>query len=102
VARPRGLCRRSRLQNAHLTSTSGLGHSFPPVLPASFGPLLSLIVGGRIDPTVFATHRFPLGDVMAAYDVFGDAAKTEALKVVLETSATVSKPRATAKTAAGV
>jgi alcohol dehydrogenase len=45
--------------------------------------LLSLIVGGRLDPTVLATHRFPMGDAMEAYDVFGDAAKTHALKVVL-------------------
>lgn len=39
---------------------------------------------------------------MAAYDVFGDAARTQALKVVLETAATVSKPRITAKTAVRV
>ena len=46
--------------------------------------LLSLISGGRLDPTVLATHRFPLGDAMEAYDVFGNAATTQALKVVLE------------------
>ena len=46
--------------------------------------LLSLISGGRLDPTVLATHRFPLGDAMYAYDVFANAATTQALKVVLE------------------
>ena len=46
--------------------------------------LLRLIEGGRLDPTVFATHRFPLGDTMEAYDVFAAAAETHALKVVLE------------------
>ncbi len=46
--------------------------------------LLSLIEGGRLDPTVLATHRFPLEEAMKAYDVFGDAAKTGALKVVLQ------------------
>jgi len=46
--------------------------------------LLSLIAGGRLDPTVLATHRFPLQDAMYAYDVFGNAATTQALKVVLE------------------
>jgi len=46
--------------------------------------LLKLIASGRLDPTVFATHRFPLGDTMDAYDVFGAAAETNALKVVLE------------------
>jgi alcohol dehydrogenase len=45
--------------------------------------LLSLIEGGRLDPTVLATHRFSLDETMKAYDVFADAAKTHALKVVL-------------------
>ena len=45
--------------------------------------LLSLIKGGRLDPTVLATHRFSMDDAMKAYDVFADAAKTHALKVVL-------------------
>ena len=38
--------------------------------------LLRLIEGGRLDPTVFATHRFPLADTEEAYDVFGAAAET--------------------------
>src|SRR6266705_3198770 len=46
--------------------------------------LLKLIVEGRLDARPFATHRFPLGETMAAYDTFAAAAKTEALKVVLE------------------
>ena len=46
--------------------------------------LLKLIAEGRLDATPFATHRFPLGETMAAYDVFGAAAETNALKVVLE------------------
>jgi alcohol dehydrogenase len=46
--------------------------------------LLKLIASGRLDPTVFATHRFSLGETMDAYDVFGAAAETNALKVVLE------------------
>ena len=76
-----------------VTITTGLVDTY------SIPQLLSLIVGGRIDPTIFATHRFPMEEAMAAYDVFGDAAKTGALKVVLETAATVSKPRANVKTA---
>jgi alcohol dehydrogenase len=46
--------------------------------------LMKLVTGGRLDPTVFATHRFGLQDTMAAYDTFADASKTNALKVVLE------------------
>jgi alcohol dehydrogenase len=45
--------------------------------------LLQLIEGGRLDPTPFATLRFQLEDTMEAYDVFADAASTQALKVVL-------------------
>src|SRR5207302_5217278 len=32
--------------------------------------LLKLIVEGRLDATPFGTHRFPLGETMAAYDTF--------------------------------
>jgi alcohol dehydrogenase len=46
--------------------------------------LLKLIASGRLDPTAFATHRFSLEETMEAYDVFGAAAETNALKVVLE------------------
>jgi alcohol dehydrogenase len=45
--------------------------------------LLRLIESGRLDPTPFATHRFALGDTEEAYDVFGAAAESHALKVVL-------------------
>jgi alcohol dehydrogenase len=45
--------------------------------------LLRLIGEGRLDPTPFATHHFELGEAMEAYDVFADAAHTNALKVVL-------------------
>jgi alcohol dehydrogenase len=48
--------------------------------------LLKLVASGRLDPTVFATHRFGLDDTMAAYDTFADAAATNALKVVLQGS----------------
>jgi alcohol dehydrogenase len=48
--------------------------------------LLKLIASGRLDPTVFATHRFTLSQTMEAYDMFGAAAETNALKVVLEGS----------------
>ncbi|MGZ4221771.1 MAG: zinc-dependent alcohol dehydrogenase family protein [Solirubrobacteraceae bacterium] len=60
-----------------VTVTTGLvdTHSIPQ--------LMRLIVSGRLDPSLFATHRFALGDTMAAYDTFADAAHTNALKVVL-------------------
>jgi alcohol dehydrogenase len=46
--------------------------------------LLKLIAEGRLDPTPFATHRFPLDETMSAYETFANAAETHALKVVLE------------------
>jgi alcohol dehydrogenase len=46
--------------------------------------LMKLIEGGRLDPTMFATHRFPLSEAEEAYDVFAAAAETHAVKVVLE------------------
>jgi alcohol dehydrogenase len=48
--------------------------------------LMKLVASGRLDPTIFATHRFPLEDTMSAYDTFADAANTNALKVVLKGS----------------
>ncbi|MGK2878103.1 MAG: zinc-dependent alcohol dehydrogenase family protein [Solirubrobacterales bacterium] len=61
-----------------VTITTGLVDTF------SIPQLLRLIESGRIDPSLFATHHFALGDAMAAYDTFADAAHTNALKVVLE------------------
>jgi len=61
-----------------VTITTGLVDTF------SIPPLLRLIASGRLDPSLFATHRFALDDTMAAYDTFADAAKTNALKVVLQ------------------
>ncbi len=45
--------------------------------------LLQLIVEGRLDPTVFATHRFQLDETEDAYELFTNAGANGALKVVL-------------------
>jgi alcohol dehydrogenase len=45
--------------------------------------LMRLIEGERLDPTPFATHHFALSETDQAYDVFGAASDTHALKVVL-------------------
>lgn len=45
--------------------------------------LLKMVAGGRLDVSPFVTNTFKLEDIMEAYDVFGDAAKTGALKVAL-------------------
>jgi alcohol dehydrogenase len=61
-----------------VTITTGLVDTF------SIPQLMRLIASGRLDPSLFATHRFALGETMAAYDTFADAANTNALKVVLQ------------------
>ena len=66
----------------NVTITTGL------VDTSTIPQLMQLIAHGRLDPTVLATHRFALGDTMAAYDTFADAASTGALKVVLQGSET--------------
>jgi threonine dehydrogenase-like Zn-dependent dehydrogenase len=53
---------------------------------SSIPRLMKLVASGRLDPTIFATHRFALDDTMSAYDTFADAAATNALKVVLQGS----------------
>ncbi|MFI5345984.1 MAG: zinc-dependent alcohol dehydrogenase family protein [Elusimicrobiota bacterium] len=45
--------------------------------------LLKAVRSGKLDPARLVTHRFPLGEILKAYDVFSDAAKSKALKVVL-------------------
>lgn len=71
------------LWTRNVTVTTGLvdTHTIPQ--------LMQLIAEGRLDPTVFATHRFPLEATMEAYDTFADAASTDALKVVLTGSEAV-------------
>jgi alcohol dehydrogenase len=66
-----------RLWIKDVTITTGLVDTF------SIAQLMRLIASGRLDPSLFATHRFALGDTMSAYDTFADAAHTGALKVVL-------------------
>jgi alcohol dehydrogenase len=48
-------------------------------------PMLLKVLGSRkIDPNQLITHRFTLADILDAYDTFGNAAKNEALKVLIE------------------
>jgi len=63
----------------NVTITTGL------VDTSSTPTLLRLISSGRLDPSVFTTHRFGLGEAMLAYDTFSAAGDTGALKVLLTT-----------------
>lgn len=46
--------------------------------------LLRTVQSRRIDPKRLITHRFKLREILTAYDTFAGAAKTRALKVILE------------------
>lgn len=61
----------------NVTITTGLVDTY------STPTLLKLIANGQVDAGRFVTHHFPLEEFMEAYDVFGHAADTGALKVVL-------------------
>jgi alcohol dehydrogenase len=67
-----------KLWSRDVTLTTGLVDTF------SIPQLMRLTASGRLDAALLATHHFALGETMAAYDAFADAANTHALKVVLE------------------
>ncbi|HTZ45564.1 MAG TPA: zinc-dependent alcohol dehydrogenase family protein [Jatrophihabitans sp.] len=66
-----------KLWIADLTITTGL------VDTSSTPRLLGMLAGGRLDTAGLVTHRFGIGEMLEAYDVFGQAADTGALKVAL-------------------
>ncbi|OJY67023.1 MAG: alcohol dehydrogenase [Sphingobium sp. 66-54] len=45
--------------------------------------LLRTVIAGKLEPARLITHHFTLDDILDAYDVFGRAAETEALKVII-------------------
>jgi alcohol dehydrogenase len=46
--------------------------------------LLKTVQSRKIDPKRLITHRFQLTHILEAYDTFGRAAETRALKVIIE------------------
>jgi len=45
--------------------------------------LLKTVTSGKIKPAQLITHHFKLEEIMKAYEVFGNAAKEKALKIIL-------------------
>jgi threonine dehydrogenase-like Zn-dependent dehydrogenase len=60
-----------------ITITTGL------VDASSTPTLMRLVTSGQLDASRFVTHRFGMDEFDKAYDVFGEAATSGALKVVL-------------------
>lgn len=46
--------------------------------------LLKTLQSGKIDPTRLITHHFKLDQILEAYETFGNAAETKALKVIID------------------
>jgi len=46
--------------------------------------LLKVVLSKKIDPNKLITHHFKLNDIMHGYEVFGNAAKEKAMKVIIE------------------
>ena len=70
-----------QLQNLwiqNITLTTGL------VSTNSIPMLLKTVISGTIDPGKLITHHFKLDDIMKAYEVFGNAAKEKAMKVIIK------------------
>jgi len=51
---------------------------------ASTPMLLKILGAHRIDPKLLITHRFKFDQILDAYETFGHAAETKALKVIIE------------------
>ncbi len=47
--------------------------------------LLNILRSHKFDPRLLITHRFKLAQILEAYETFAHAAKTQALKVLIET-----------------
>ncbi|WP_342241152.1 zinc-dependent alcohol dehydrogenase family protein [Inquilinus sp. OTU3971] len=66
-----------RLWSENITITTRL------VDTVSTPMLLKTVQSGKIDPARLITHRFPFDRILDAYDTFGRAADTKALKVLI-------------------
>ncbi len=66
-----------RLWSQNITITTRL------VDTATLPMLLRVVQSGKIDPKLLITHHFTLDQIMDAYETFGHAATTRALKVII-------------------
>ena len=53
------------------------------VVMATIPMLFKTVAAKKIGPTLLITHHFSLDDILKAYDTFGNAARTKALKVMI-------------------
>jgi alcohol dehydrogenase len=60
--------------------------------------LIRTILSGKLDPSQLITHRFPFENILLAYDVFANAGKEHAVKIVLNLDAPTKDDFVGAKT----
>lgn len=70
-----------KLWGANITLTTRL------VDAASTPMLLKMVQSGRLDSKKLVSHRFELSEILKAYDTFGNAERSHALKVAIKTPA---------------
>lgn len=71
------ILRLNQLWSQNITITTRL------VDTVSTSLLMKTVLSGKLRLDGLITHRFPLSDVMNAYDTFGNATREQALKVIL-------------------
>jgi alcohol dehydrogenase len=69
-----------RLWDRNITITTRL------VDTSSTPTLLDIVRSRKVDPKLLITHRFKFDEILKAYETFGHAADTRALKVMIEVS----------------
>lgn len=69
-----------KLWHENITLTTALVDTF------SIPTLLKIVESGKLHPEQLITHHFPLSEAMKAYEVFGEASRQHALKVILNLS----------------
>jgi alcohol dehydrogenase len=66
-----------RLWSHNITLTTGLVDTYTTPM------LLSTVQSKKLEPAKLITHHFSLNEILQAYETFGDATRTEALKVII-------------------
>jgi alcohol dehydrogenase len=61
----------------NITLTTGL------VSTSTTPLLLKNVISGKLKPKLLITHHFKLGDILKAYEVFGNAGQEKAIKVII-------------------
>jgi len=75
----------------NITLTTGLVSTFTTPM------LLKNVSSGKLEPKKLITHHFMLPDILEAYEVFGNAGKEKAMKVIIDAEGVSKSKTATSK-----